>query len=136
MKNTDRAGIDHLAVGLIILAFILWIIGANFWNPLIFVGWGVLLLTYIRSMSTNKARRHQENIQFLKYWYPIQSKMTNEYRRFQAKREHRYFKCKTCKQKLRVPRKLNRVQVTCPKCRNSFIKESLKGKVLRRLQPK
>ena len=130
-NNSERTGMDHLAVALLVLAVILWILGAHLWSPFIGAGWGVLLLTYIRSMSKNKARRHRENIWFLKYWYPIQSKGINYFRKIKAKREHRYFKCKNCKQKLRVPRRLNRVEVTCPKCRDKFIKESFKGKVLR-----
>lgn len=133
MRNTDseRAGMDHLSVAMLILTAIFWLLGTHLWQPLIWAGWGLLLLTYVRSMSKNKIRRHQENIRFLKYWYPIQSKLTNEMRKYRSKREHRYFKCKSCKQKLRVPRRLNRIQVTCPKCKTTAIKETFRGKIIR-----
>ena len=83
-----------------------------------------LVLCYYRALSKNKLKRHQENILFLKYWYPIQSKWINQYRAFKAKRQYKYFKCKECGQQLRVPRKKGKIEITCPKCRHTFIKKT------------
>jgi len=135
-QNFDgqRSGMDHLGIFIGICAVFFWVLGAYLWQPLIWAGWVLIMLTYVRSFSKNKLRRHQENIRFLKYWYPVQSNLTNRFRKYRAKREHRHFKCKECRQKLRVPRKLRRVQVTCPKCRETFVKESLQGKILRMMK--
>lgn len=132
----DRVGVDHLSLFLLIVGVIIQIVFS------LLVLSGLVWLAYIptliglgRALSKNKIKRHQENVLFLKYWYPIQSSWVNKYRgykvRYKAKRQYRYFKCKSCKQKLRVPRKAMRVQITCPKCRETFIKETLRSKVKR-----
>ena len=36
----------------------------------------------------------------------------------------RFFKCPVCKQKLRVPKGKGKVEITCPKCGNKFIKKA------------
>ena len=64
------------------------------------------------------------DILFLKYWYPIQTKMMNKYRHLKARRQYKYFKCKECGQQLRVPRKKGKIEITCPKCRHTFIKKT------------
>ena len=75
-------------------------------------------------LSKNKMKRHQENILFLRYWYPIQTKMMNKYRQFKTKRQYRYYKCKECGQELRVPKGKGKIEITCPKCHHSFIKKT------------
>ena len=130
--ESQRAGMDHLSGFLVGIAAILWILGSYTWRPLIAGGWIVLLTAYLRGLSKNKIRRHQENIKFLKYWYPLQSKAVNQFRKIQAKREYRYFKCRECRQKLRVPRRIKRVQVTCPKCKNTFLKTTFRGRLQKR----
>ena len=49
-------------------------------------------------------------------WYSLRKKM------FAERKTHRYFKCKTCKTVLRVPKRNNKIEVTCPKCRQKTIK--------------
>jgi len=131
-----RVGVDHLSLFLLVIGIILQIVLSLLSNSLLI--WLCYLPTLIglgRALSKNKLKRHQENVLFLKYWYPIQSRWVNGYRglkaRFKGKRQYRYFSCKSCKQKLRVPRKAKRVQVTCPKCGETFIKETLRNKVKR-----
>ncbi len=38
-------------------------------------------------------------------------------------KQHRYFRCK-CGQIIRVPKGKGKIQISCPKCRNSFIKRT------------
>ena len=38
----------------------------------------------------------------------------------ETKTEYKYFKCKTCGAKLRVPKHKGKITITCPKCRTSF----------------
>ena len=121
----DRTGVDHLSLALLIVSILLFLVGKLF--GLAFFAWLALVplvLCYYRALSKNKLKRHQENILFLKYWYPIQSKWINQYRALKARRQYRYFKCKECGQQLRVPRKKGKIEITCPKCRHTFIKKT------------
>jgi len=39
-------------------------------------------------------------------------------------RQHRYFSCPRCRQPVRVPRGKGKISITCPKCREKFIKKT------------
>lgn len=120
-----RTGVDHLSLALFILSIVLVVIGSLFrWSILRFISLVPLVWCYYRALSKNKIKRHQENILFLKYWYPIQTRLMNRYRQLKARRAYRYFKCKECGQLLRVPRKKGKIEITCPKCRHTFIKRT------------
>ena len=42
----------------------------------------------------------------------------------EQKKIYRFYKCKQCKQKIRVPRGRGKIEITCPKCQNHFIKKT------------
>ena len=90
-----RTGVDHFSIGLLFLSIFITLIGQLLgWKWLIILAWIPLVYCYYRMLSKNKMKRHQENILFLRYWYPIQTKMINKYRQFKTKRQYRYYKCK------------------------------------------
>lgn len=121
----DRTGVDHLSLALLIVSLVVGLVGQLLgWGWLTWLSLVPLVFCYFRIFSKNKLKRHQENILFLKYWYPIQSKWINQYRALKARRQYRYFKCKECGQQLRVPRKKGKIEITCPKCRHTFIKKT------------
>ena len=39
-------------------------------------------------------------------------------------RQHRYFACPKCRQTVRVPRGKGKISITCPKCREKFIRKT------------
>ena len=39
-------------------------------------------------------------------------------------RQHRYFNCPRCRQVVRVPKGKGKISITCPKCREKFIKQT------------
>ena len=39
-------------------------------------------------------------------------------------REHRYFDCPKCRQLVRVPRGKGKIAITCPRCREKFVKKT------------
>jgi len=129
-----RSGIDHLSVFLLIIGLILQLLLQLLpWPGFIFLAYIPTISAIWRALSKNKIKRHQENILFLKYWYPVQSKIKNKYReinyKLKEKREYRHFKCKSCKQKMRIPRKVKRAKVTCPNCKETFINETFWSKI-------
>ena len=120
-----RTGVDHFSIGLLFLSIFITLIGQLLgWKWLIILAWIPLVYCYYRMLSKNKMKRHQENILFLRYWYPIQTKMMNKYRQFKTKCQYRYYKCKECGQELRVPKGKGKIEITCPKCHHSFIKKT------------
>ena len=77
------------------------------------------LLSYIlmgiaifRTLSRNTYKRYQENRKYLMLVQRLKD------------REHRYFSCPRCKQSVRVPRGKGKIAISCPKCREKFIKKT------------
>lgn len=71
------------------------------------MGWAIF-----RIFSRNTYKRYQENRKFLQLLDRIKD------------REHRYFDCPKCRQPVRVPRGKGKIAITCPKCRERFIRKS------------
>ena len=88
--------------------------------------WVSLALVFVslfRLLSRNIPARQKENAQFMRLagpiiqWYRFQRTMRRD-------KDHRYFKCPTCGQQLRVPRGKGRITVTCRSCGASFQENS------------
>ncbi len=70
-------------------------------------GWSIF-----RMLSRNTYKRHQENRKFLLFLDRIKD------------RQHRYFDCPKCRQSVRVPRGKGKIAITCPKCKEKFIRKT------------
>ena len=69
-------------------------------------------VSIFRTFSRNTYKRYQENRRFLM--------LLDRFR----DREHRYFDCPKCHQNVRVPRGKGKISITCPKCREKFIRKT------------
>lgn len=70
-------------------------------------GWSIF-----RMLSRNTYKRYQENRRFLL--------LVDRFK----DREHRYFDCPKCRQSVRVPRHKGKIAITCPKCKEKFIRKT------------
>ena len=74
--------------------------------------YGLMFWTLFRMLSRNTYARYEENRKFLRFFDRLKD------------REHRYFNCPKCQQPVRVPRGKGKIAITCPKCREKFIKKT------------
>ena len=65
-----------------------------------------------RCLSRNTYKRYQENRKFLQFFDRLKD------------RDHRYFDCPKCRQMVRVPRGKGKISITCPRCREKFVKKT------------
>ena len=122
---TGRYGPDHLGIAMIILSFVLSISYAFLgYMPLLFISYFVFGLTIFRMLSRNINRRRTENDKFIRYWWPVKTKIKNIIRRIKEWRKYKYFKCPSCKTTLRVPKGKGKIRITCPKCWEWLISQS------------
>lgn len=115
-----RYGNDQLGVFLIALYVLLYILSIVFQLGILsLVGDVLLLVALFRMLSRNLTKRREENRKFLRKAEPVLSwyRMRRTIRR---DKEHRYFKCPSCGQHLRVPRGKGKITVTCRSCGASF----------------
>lgn len=73
----------------------------------VLMGWAIF-----RCLSRNTYKRYQENRKYLMFIQRLKD------------REHRYFDCPRCRQQVRVPRGKGNISITCPKCREKFIRKT------------
>ena len=120
-----RYGLDSLSKMLVVCALVIDLISALANSIVISV---IALVPFIvavlRILSKNKAKRVKENYRYLSYTQQIRKNARKLKQRIMELRTHKYYKCPSCKTKLRVPRGKGKVKITCPKCRESFVAKS------------
>ena len=120
-----RYGPDHLSVALVILAFVLSLLNALLLHtPLLFISYFIFGLTLFRMLSRNIERRRAENDKFIRYWWPIRMKLKRIIQKIKDKRKYKYYRCPTCKTKMRVPKGKGKIRITCPRCWEWLISET------------
>ena len=72
----------------------------------------LMILAIFRTLSRNTYKRYRENRRYLMILERIKD------------REHRHFDCPKCHQPVRVPRGKGKIAITCPKCREKFIRKT------------
>ena len=83
----------------------------------------VLVVSLFRSLSRRLDRRRAENARFLQSVRPI-ARRWSAFRARAHDKEHRYFKCPNCGQRMRVPRGKGRITVHCRSCGAAFEEKS------------
>ena len=87
------------------------------------VSFVLLFVTLFRMLSRNMERRRMENLRFMRAANPVISWFRLR-RNIRRDKEHGYFKCPSCGQRLRVPRGRGKITVTCRSCGASFQEKS------------
>lgn len=120
-----RYGVDQLTIAMLIFYMILSFISQIARLPVLALASLVLLgLCFYRMLSRNTQKRYWENVHFLELWNPVKQWFLNLIYRIQDRKTHRYFKCPRCSSTLRVPRGRGKISITCPVCKNEFIKKA------------
>ena len=111
--GTDKLNIAILVAGLVasVLSVIIRFL------PLVrlllmLLSYGLVVWSVFRALSRNTYKRYLENRKYLMFMQQVKD------------REHRYFDCPRCHQQTRVPRGKGKISITCPKCKEKFIRKT------------
>ena len=112
-----RYGTDKLNLALLIVSVVagmLSIVIPGIVLKVIFmvISYGIMIWAIFRMMSRKTYQRYLENRKFLQLIEQIKD------------RQHRYYNCPRCRQQIRVPRGKGKISITCPKCKEKFIKKT------------
>lgn len=124
------ARFDQLSIALLVagMAFSLLSSLLRFLFPvsivLLLASYVVFILLILRFLSRNYERRLRENDWFIHFWSNLRAWYGRTRTHWQERRTYRFFKCPTCKQKLRVPKGKGKISISCPRCRTSFVKKT------------
>ena len=109
-----RNGVDTLAWTLCACGIILNLIGSISRQPAFtLLAYIPLILALFRIFSRDTQRRYEENEKFRQFLF-----------RLKGRKDYCYFKCPACKTRVRVPRGKGKIKITCPSCRETFIKKT------------
>ena len=108
----DQLGIAIFGAGLV-LTILSMAFGRFAWSAVLsLLSWILLIWCICRMYSKNISARSEENRKFLRMFARAKD------------RQHCYFQCPKCRQRVRVPRGRGKISITCPKCAHKFIKKT------------
>ena len=110
--GTDKLNMWILGGGLVLCIISIFIAFPPV-NLLLTAGsYALMIWAIFRTFSRNTYKRYRENRRFLMCLDRIKD------------RDHRYFDCPKCRQPVRVPRGKGKISITCPKCKEKFVKKT------------
>ena len=116
-----RDALGKFLMVLVVACFVLSLFGTHLFYLL---GLGLLIYAYFRMFSRNIYKRSAENSEYLKYEYKVKQFFATWKRDMNQRKTHHIYRCASCKQKIRVPRGKGKIEIRCPKCGHTFIKNS------------
>ena len=122
-----RTGIDQLNIALFVLAVLFWM--ASLFSPTygfarLFHGLCLLAAAFciVRALSRNIGRRQMENQKFLGLFRGFRQGQSWR-AKMEQRRQYKIVRCPSCGVKLRVPRGVGTIKVTCRQCGATFEKK-------------
>ena len=110
--GSDRLNMVILCAGLVASLLSMWIqvvpVNLIFWA----LSYGLMIWAIFRCLSRNTYKRYRENRWFLQ----MKDRLKD--------RQNRYFSCPKCRQTVRVPRGKGKIAITCPRCKEKFVKKT------------
>lgn len=122
---SGRYGSDQLNLTMVIGALIVTTIGSLFGVYfLTLAADALLLLAIFRMFSKDRYRRAHENQVYLEKTQKVRRAATEWVNRVKNSRKYHYYTCPKCKQRLRVPRGVGNITITCKQCGTKFDKKA------------
>ena len=116
-----RHGADQLSFALLIAGVVLsMVFSLTGFTVFYLLGLAAYIWGIFRMFSRNEAKRANENLRWVGFWRELTTNVKQFFVRLKNMRKYRYFKCPECKSRLRLPRKVGEVTVTCGKCHHQF----------------
>lgn len=116
-----RYGSDQFGLTLLIAGAVLSLISSLSRIAIFYyLGLAAYIWGIFRMFSRNTAKRAEENRKFLSFRQNFKSNVSQFFVRMKNMKKYRYFRCPECKARLRLPRKVGEVTVTCGKCHHQF----------------
>ena len=120
-----RYGADQLGMTMLWTALILSIVGSfSRVGLLTLMADALVLLMFWRMLSKDRLKRQHENQTYLQKTYGARKAVTEWINRVKNGKKYRYFTCPQCKKRLRVPRGVGNITITCKGCGNKFDKKA------------
>ncbi len=116
-----RYGADQLGMTMLWTALIMSLIGTfSRVGLLTLMADALLILVFFRMLSKDRYKRQHENQVYLEKTYGVRRAVSEWMNRVKNGKKYRYFTCPQCKKRLRVPRGVGSITITCKGCGTKF----------------
>lgn len=122
---SSRNGTDDLGRDVYIASLILFFAELFLQTKLLYIIalTGIFYSTF-RTFSGKLFSRQMENQKYLALRGRIARRFHLLKRRWKERKTHKYYRCPSCHQVLRVPKGKGKIEIRCPKCGGTFIKKT------------
>ena len=121
-----RNGVDNMSWHAMWASIILSLATTIFGLGAIFSLLSSALMVYaiFRVLSRNVAKRREENQRYIEFTEKIVREVKQFFLRLKGMKTHKYFRCPSCRNRLRMKRGSGEKTITCPVCRNQFTQKA------------
>lgn len=120
-----RYGQDLLNRDLSVVALVLCLVSMfTQWGWLYTFALVMLLFTIYRMFSKRLDKRGAEAMAYLQLQNKVKSLFIRNKTKALQMKTHKFYKCPSCGQQLRVPRGKGTISIDCPKCHTAFTKKT------------
>ena len=120
-----RYGHDALSRFLVIASLVLAFLSCfPYLGVLYLLAFILIVFSLFRTFSKNHEKRRRELAAYTRISSKVSGWFSRRKRQWKERKTHRYFKCKTCKTVMRVPKGRGKIKISCPKCRAETIKKT------------
>lgn len=123
---TGRNGMDNLAWhglwGSVILSLLSMLLPLGGLTSLLSTA--LLFYSVWRMLSRNLPRRQAENSRYILFSEKVTREVRQFFQRLKNMKTHKYFRCPSCRNRLRMKRGSGEKTVTCPVCHNQFTQKA------------
>lgn len=120
-----RYGADQLSFALVMGALVMTLTGSIARVHLLtLMADALLILAFYRMLSKQRYKRAHENQVYLQRTQRVRQATAEWANRMKNSKKYRYFTCPKCKTRLRVPRGVGHITVTCKSCGEKFDKKA------------
>lgn len=110
--GTDQLNMAILGAGLVLCIISMFIRIPQLNLMMTTISYALVFWAVFRTFSRNTYKRYEENRKFRQFFDRLKD------------REHRYYTCPKCHQSVRVPRGKGKIAITCPRCRERFVRKT------------
>lgn len=112
-------GLIILVVSVVIVRFIP-LLSSVLWIAAV----ALIVICYWRMFSRNIAARSAENQKYLTFRYKFAVEKQRRAERAAQSKDYKFFKCPKCGVLNRIPKGKGKIEITCPRCGEKFIRKS------------
>ena len=116
-----RNGVDNLGYHALLGGLILVVVNTFIGSMLLsLVGNVLYFYALFRMLSRNVGKRQAENARYVQFMNKWQKEAKQFFLRLKGTKEYKYFRCPSCKNRLRLRRGCGEKHITCPVCKHQF----------------